>query len=85
MKTVELDDATMSLADYARKAGEEPYVVTDHGTPVAILLPLENTDLESASLSSNRRFIELIERSRARVRQEGGIPSAEVRRRLGLV
>jgi prevent-host-death family protein len=84
MKTVELDDANMSLADYARKVSEEPFVVTDHGKPVAVLLPLENTDLESASLSSNPRFLELMERSRSRRNRKGGIPSADVRRRLGL-
>ena len=84
MKTLELDDANLSLAEYARKAAKEPFVVTDHGKPVAVLLPLENTDLETASLSSNPRFIELIERSRARRDQEGAIPSSEVRRQLGI-
>jgi prevent-host-death family protein len=84
MKSVELDDAGMSLAEGARRACEEPLILTDHGKPVAVLLPLENTDLETASLSSNRRFLDLIERSRARLRREGGIPSDEVRRRLGL-
>jgi prevent-host-death family protein len=83
MKTVEMDKATRSLADCAREADQEPLVVTDHGKPVAVLLPLENTDLETASLSSNPRFIKLIERSRSRMRQEGGVSSAEVRRRLG--
>jgi len=84
MKTVEMDSATMSLADCARAADKEPLIVTDHGEPVAVLLPLENTDLETASLSSNPRFLKLIERSRSRMSQEGGISSAEVRRRLGL-
>ncbi len=84
MKTIELDDATLSLADCARAAGQEPLVVTDHGKPVAVFLPLENTDLETASLSSNPRFLKLIERSRSRMSQEGGISSAEVRRKLGL-
>jgi prevent-host-death family protein len=83
MKIVEMDDATKSLADYARGAGQEPLVVTDHGKPIAVLLPLENAELETASLSSNPRFLELIERSRA-LDQEGGIAAAEVRRRLGL-
>ena len=84
MKTVEVEDADTSLAECARKARNEPVVVTDHGRPIAVLLPLENTDLETASLSSNRRFLELIERSRSRLRQEGGVPSDEVRRQLGL-
>lgn len=84
MKTVEIDKATMSLADSAREASQEPLVVTDHGKPVAVLLPLENTDLETASLTSNPRFLKVIEHSRSRMRQEGGISSAEVRRRLSL-
>jgi antitoxin (DNA-binding transcriptional repressor) of toxin-antitoxin stability system len=84
MKTVEIDKATMSLAECAREASQEPLVVTDQGKPVAVLLPLENTDLETASLDSSPRFLKLIEHSRSRMRQEGGIPSAEVRRRLGL-
>jgi hypothetical protein len=29
-------------------AGEEPLILTAHGKPVAVLLPLENTDLETA-------------------------------------
>ncbi|MDP2998296.1 MAG: type II toxin-antitoxin system prevent-host-death family antitoxin [Bryobacterales bacterium] len=84
MKTVEIDKATMSLADCAREVSQEPLVVTDHGKPVAVLLPMENTDLETASLNSNPRFLKLIEHSRSRITQEGGISSAEVRRRLGL-
>jgi prevent-host-death family protein len=84
MRTVEMDDANASLAEYARGSRREPLVVTDHGRPVAVLLPLENADLETASLSSNSLFLELIERSRSRLAAEGGIPSDEVRRRLGL-
>ncbi len=84
MKTIEMDEATMTLADCTREVGQEPLVVTDQGKPVAVLVPLENTDLETASLSSNPRFLKLIERSRSRMSHEGGISSAEVRRRLGL-
>ena len=40
---------------------------------------IESTDLETASLSTNRHFIDLIERSRASVQAEGGIPSEEIR------
>lgn len=84
MKTLEIDEATMSLAQCVRETSREPLVVTDHGKPVAVLLPLENTDLETASLNSNPRFLKLIEHSRSRLREEGGISSAEVRRRLSL-
>ena len=79
-----MNEATDSLADCARAAAKEPLIVTQEGKPVAILLPLENTDVETVALSSNPKFLELIERSRSRLNVEGGLSSEEVRRRLGL-
>jgi antitoxin (DNA-binding transcriptional repressor) of toxin-antitoxin stability system len=64
---------------------ERPVVVTDDGQPVAALVMLEHTDLETVPLSSDPEFLELIRSSRARHAQEGGLSSAEVRRRLGSV
>ena len=43
------------------------------------LINLENVDLETISLSSNPKFIQLIERVRSRRRAEGGISSNEMR------
>ena len=82
MKIVDKQDATRTLADYASEIQNDPVVVTDHGQPVAALVPIENADLETVSLSTNRRFLDLIERSRSRVRQEGGVSSEEMRRRF---
>lgn len=82
MKTIELSDATGSLADYARDIGREPAILTVDGSPVAALIPLENVDVETVRLSMHPQFIDLIERSRARHAREGGISSAEMRRRL---
>ena len=84
MKTVELNQATASLAEYAREVKTEPVLLTEHGNPVAALLSLENVDLESLNLSTNPQFIQIIEQSRARLAAEGGISSDEMRRRLGL-
>lgn len=84
MKTIELTDATATLAEYTSQLAEEPVIITDNGQPVAALITLENVDLETIALSSNPKFIELIERSRSRRRTEGGISSSEMRRRLGL-
>ena len=81
MKVVEKADATRSLADYAGEIDSGPVVVTNQGRPVAALVPIENADLETVALSTNRQFLELIERSRARVQAEGGISSEEIRRR----
>jgi len=35
-------------------------------------------------LGMNRKFLAIIERSRSRLKKEGGISSGEIRRRLGL-
>jgi len=41
-------------------------------------------DEETVALSTNRKFLKIIDRSRARVKREGGISASELRRRLGL-
>ncbi len=42
------------------------------------------SDSETMKLSTNPKFIAIIEDSRARMKAEGGISSEEMRRRLGL-
>jgi len=82
MKTLEMTKATAPLAQYARNAAKEPLVLTEDGKPIAALVSVEDADWESISLSTNPKFIALIERSRARQKAEGGISPAEMRRRL---
>jgi prevent-host-death family protein len=82
MKVIEQTDANAPLADYAADISSGPLVVTNHGQPVAALVPIENTDLETVALSTNPEFLDLIERSRARIRAEGGISREEMRRRF---
>lgn len=84
MKIVEIAEANATLADYTSELSDEPVIITRNGQPIAALVTLENVDFETISLSSNPKFMELIERSRARRRAEGGISSDEMRRRLGL-
>lgn len=84
MKTLEMAKATAPLAEYARDVSQEPVILTVSGRPVAALVPIENADLETVTLSTHPQFLALIERSRARQRSEGGISSAEMRRRLGV-
>lgn len=84
MKTLEISKATAPLAEYARDVSKEPVILTVGGRPVAVLVSIENADLETVTLSTHPQFLALIERSRARQKAEGGISSAEVRRRLGL-
>jgi antitoxin (DNA-binding transcriptional repressor) of toxin-antitoxin stability system len=82
MKVVDTADATGTLADYTSQIASGPVIVTEHGQPVAALVAIENADLETVSLSSNPQFLELIERSRARVRSEGSVSAEEMQRRF---
>ena len=82
MKTLDITKATAPLSDYARKIRKNPVILTQNGRPIAALISLENADAETISLSSNKQFVALIEKSRARYKAEGGISSAEMRRRL---
>jgi prevent-host-death family protein len=84
MRTIEIDQATASLAEYAKGMDKDPIILTVGGKPVAALIPIENADLETITLSTNPQFLGIIERSRARQKAEGGISSEEMRRRLGL-
>ena len=84
MKVLEKVDATAPLAEYTADLDKEPVIITSSGKPIAALVPLDNMDLETVSLSTNPKFLELIERSRSRHRAQGGISSDEMRRRLGL-
>lgn len=49
-----------------------------------MMVTLPDTDLETVSLSQSPQFLAIIERSRIRYANEGGIPSAEMRQRLGI-
>ena len=82
MKVVEKADATATLAEYTAEIANGAVIVTNEGRPVAALVPIENADLETVSLGTNREFLDLIERSRVRARVEGGISSDEMRGRF---
>jgi antitoxin (DNA-binding transcriptional repressor) of toxin-antitoxin stability system len=84
MKTLELSEATESLADYVRMARTETIVVTIKGKPMVALTAIgRNTDLENLIVSSDPAFRGLIERSRALFPAGSGLSTDEVRRQLG--
>jgi hypothetical protein len=68
MKTVEMANATESLAFFARGAAEEPLVVTEAGKPVAVLVAAGEVDLETIAVRNNPVFQEIVETSRAQQR-----------------
>jgi prevent-host-death family protein len=85
MKKVEISKASGPLSEYARRARKGPIIVVKNGKPVAAVVSVRNADDETVSLSTNRRFLAIIERSRSRLKKAGGISPKEIRRRLGLV
>jgi PHD/YefM family antitoxin component YafN of YafNO toxin-antitoxin module len=84
MKTIEIANAKQSLSDYANQVENEALVVVRNGKPVALLSSVHGMDAESIALANNPKFAAIIKRSRARHQADGGISSAEVRKRLGL-
>jgi antitoxin (DNA-binding transcriptional repressor) of toxin-antitoxin stability system len=84
MTKVEFKKASGPLSEYAEKARKDPIIVIKRGKPFAAVIPLRNADEETIALSTNRKFLNIIERSRTRVKREGAISTSELRRRLGL-
>lgn len=80
VRKIDISEATEPLSQYARQADEGPVVVTSGGEPIAIVLRVDNADLETVALSSHPKFLELIGKSRDRQTKEGGMSSEEMRR-----
>ena len=82
MTKVNLKQATEPLSKYAIKARKGTVVVMKSGKPFAAVVSIRNADEETLALSLDRKFLAIIERSRARIKKQGGIPADEMRRRL---
>ena len=85
MKSVKVSDVTGSLSEYAREGLQEPIVVTRKGKPVMAVMPLTKyDDWESVLLSTNPKFMAIIERSRANAQARRPLSLEEVRLKYGL-
>ena len=84
MKKIDLAKASGPLSEYAEKARKETVIVVKRGKPFAAVVPIRNADDETIALSTSRKFLKIINRSRARLKKEGAISPSEMRRRLGL-
>jgi hypothetical protein len=84
MSKVELTKASDPLSKYARKARQESVIVLKNGKPFAAVIAIRNADFETVTLSTSRKFLKIIERSRRRRKKEGGLSSKQVRQRLGI-
>ena len=84
MKTVAVEDTTLTAEALARLAEKEPIILTRRGQPLVAVKGLSGSDWESVSLANNPQFIALIEESRRSYREQGGISLDEIRTELGL-
>lgn len=83
MKIAPLAEVKDKFSAYIDESRESPVVVTRNGRPVAMIIGItEEEDLDSLLLVHNPRFLQLLEEARQRVRVSGGVPLAELRRRL---
>jgi hypothetical protein len=85
MKTLEVNEATGSLAEYARNLGSEPLAVTEAGRTLAVLMPVEEDDVDSLAIASSPEFQAILEKARAERRSGLGRTADDVRRELGLL
>ena len=69
MTKVEFKKASGPLSEYAEKARKDPVIVIKRGKPFAAVIPIRNADEETVALSTSRKFVNIIERSRTRVKK----------------
>ena len=87
MTILDNGEATAPPAEYTQAVAADQAVVTVGGKPVAALVAVENTGLETISPGGNPEFLAIlaiIERSRSRWQAEGGTSADAVRWRLAL-
>jgi hypothetical protein len=82
MKSVELDEATAALKDYAEQLTQDPIVLTRGGKAIAALVRLRDSDLESFLVSESPVFKRIIRRSRISYKRGGGLSREELEERL---
>ena len=83
VKTIELSEVA-ALAPHVQAGNQDPVIVVQNGKTVAAIVPADDQGVESLLLSVNPQFQAILQRSQDRLESEGGLSSAEVRRRLGL-
>ncbi len=69
MKTVELRNASKSLADYTADLDSESLVITSNKKPVAALVSVKGMDRESLALSLSPDFARIIRRARSEAKK----------------
>ena len=80
MKTIEISTASKTLAEYATELDDDFIVLTSNDRPIAAIVSLKNVDPESLALSTNAKFVEIIEQARQEVADGRTLTMDEMRR-----
>jgi hypothetical protein len=85
MKRIDLNSSQLSaLGPLLPPGSQEPLILTQNGQTLAAIVPVDEKVVESLLLSVNPQFQAILERSEKRLETEGGVSSADARKRLGL-
>jgi antitoxin (DNA-binding transcriptional repressor) of toxin-antitoxin stability system len=82
MKSIEINDATDALKDYAERLKKEPVVVTRGGKAIAALVRIRPADLESFLVSESPVFKRIVQKSRTSYKSDKGLTREELEKRL---
>jgi antitoxin (DNA-binding transcriptional repressor) of toxin-antitoxin stability system len=61
-----------------------PVLITEHGQPVIAVIALDEAEAEAWLMGQSEELMEIVEQSRRRLRDEGGLSLEEMRQELGL-
>jgi len=82
MKTIEMNKATKPLSQYAKGLGTKTILLTVNHKPVAALVSLRKMDKEMLRLSTNPKFLKIIERAREEFRAGKKLSLAAMKREV---
>ena len=86
MKIAALAEVKNRLSFYIKAFGQTPIVITKQGKPVAASVNIANEDdLDSLLLAPSPGFQKLLAQANEGISRKGGIPLAEVKRRLATI
>jgi mRNA-degrading endonuclease RelE of RelBE toxin-antitoxin system len=84
MKKVEFENASRRFRNMPQRQEKPLGSYNKKGRPFAAVIPLRNANEETLALSTSRKFLKIIDRSRVRVKREGAFRRANYARHLGL-
>ena len=84
MTTVTLEQDKLTLRELAKLAKNGPVLVTEQGQPIVAVIALDEAEAEAWLMGQSEELMEIVEQSRQRLREEGGLSLEEIRQELGL-